>query len=328
MTISVGCDRVVVVLVNYFSERYLAESLTALRGQTRPPERTILVDNGGSPTARDAVLRDFPEVELLVMPNNVGFAAANNRAVESAVDSDWIALLNVDAFPEPTWLAELLAATRNHPDCDFFGSKLVNACHGELLDGTGDVYHTSGRPWRRNHGEPQKSELRTTQGTLAPCAAAAIYRRASWAAVGGLDEGFFCYLEDIDLALRLHLAGFKYRHVPEAIVRHVGSAVTGRRSEFSDYHGHRNLVWTYFKNMPGSLFWLYLPQHLLLNVVSLLWLAFQGRGKTVLRAKLDALGGIPRVWRQRRRIQRARRISTRDFDALLSHGWRRLLQGT
>lgn len=328
MTATATNDRVAVVLVNYFSERYLAECLMALRRQSRPAERVILVDNGSEPRELNAILRDFPEVELLTMQANVGFAVANNRAVEHAADCDWIALLNVDAFPEPTWLAELTAAAKSQVGCDFFGSKLVNAGCRELLDGTGDVYHTSGRPWRRNHGEPQTLESRSTQGTLAPCAAAALYSREGWIAVGGLDEGYFCYLEDIDLALRLHLAGYKYAHVPEAVVRHVGSAVTGRRSEFSVYHGHRNLVWTYFKNMPGRLFWLYLPQHLLLNLVSLFWLAAQGRGKAVARAKLHALCGIPRILRQRRLIQRSRRISTREFDALLSHGWRRLLQGT
>ncbi|MCE9606334.1 MAG: glycosyltransferase family 2 protein [Planctomycetia bacterium] len=319
-----GDNRIVVVLVNYFSEGYLRDCLSALAVQTLPADRTIVVDNGSDSSRLDDTLRDYPEVELLRMPGNVGFAVANNRAVAMARDCRWAVLLNVDAFPDPDWLATLMKSALEHPDLAFFGSKLVDARSTHLLDGTGDVYHSSGCAWRRDHGESTIQEQRTTTGTIAPCAAAAMYRRDCWEAVGGFDEKYFCYLEDVDLALRLHLAGYKYAHVPEAVVRHVGSAITGRRSEFSVYHGHRNLVWTYIKNMPGWLFWKYLPQHLLLNAVSLIWLTYCGRGRTVLRAKMHALRGLPKLWRQRKAIQRSRRISTREFDALLAHGVQKL----
>ncbi len=93
------------------------------------------------------------------------------------------------------------------------------------------------------------------------CAAAALYRRDVFEALGGLDEDFFCYMEDVDLGFRLRLAGWGCTYVPTAVVHHVGSATSGRRSHFTTYHGHRNLVWVFFKNMPGALLWLYLPQH-------------------------------------------------------------------
>lgn len=79
-------------------------------------------------------------------------------------------------------------------------------------------------------------------------------------AAGGFDEDFFCYTEDVDLGFRLRLYGHRCLYVPAPVVEHVGSGITGTRSEFQLYHGHRNLVWTYVKNMPGRLFWLYLPR--------------------------------------------------------------------
>lgn len=130
---------------------------------------------------------------------------------------------------------------------------------------------------------------------------------------GGFDEDFFCYVEDVDLGFRLRLLGHRCWYVPDSVVLHVGSAVTGRRSDFSIYHGHRNLVWTFVKNMPGVLFWLLLPLHVVLNLVSVIWFALRGQGAVILRAKRDALLGLPKMWRKRQQIQKARVASVRDI---------------
>ncbi len=120
---------------------------------------------------------------------------------------------------------------------------------------------------------------------------------------GGLDEDFFCYGEDVDLGFRLQLFGYKCVYVADAVAHHHGSAVTGDRSDFSTYHGQRNLVWVYVKNMPPLLFWPLLPYHLVLNLVALFACALRGQGRMVLKAKFDALRGLPRIWQKRRAIQ-------------------------
>jgi GT2 family glycosyltransferase len=323
-----NANRVAVILVNFHSEQYLQPCLAAVAGQSVKPDRLIIVDNGSNRDHLEPILQGYPEVELLRMPENVGFASANNRAVETVHDCQWIALLNVDTLADENWLSALIQAAVAHPECAFFGSQLVIANSAGLLDGTGDVYHCSGRAWRRDHGMPVGVAHQATEGTVAPCAAAAMYRYDAWVAAGGLDENFVCYLEDVDLGLRLQLAGCHYRHVPESIVHHIGSAVTRRHSAYYVYHGQRNLVWAFVKNMPGLLFWKYLLQHLLLNVIAVAWFVIRGRGPSVLRAKWDALRGLPRVWRQRRLIQQNRRMSIRDFDAQLAHGLIRLLRGS
>jgi hypothetical protein len=100
----------------------------------------------------------------------------------------------------------------------------------------------------------------------------------------------------------------------------VGSAVTGRRSEFTTYYGHRNLVWCWFKNMPAPLAAAYLSQHLLLNLLSGLWYARRGQGRTLLRAKRDALRGLPPVLRARRHVQARRRVGSRALRAQMASG--------
>ena len=97
--------------------------------------------------------------------------------------------------------------------------------------------------------------------------------------------------------------------MPGAVVEHVGSAVTGRASDFSVYHAQRNMVWTFAKDMPGLLFWLYLPQHVLLNLLAIAWYSLHGQARTIVRAKRDALRGLGAIRAERRAVQSRRTAS-------------------
>ena len=94
---------------------------------------------------------------------------------------------------------------------------------------------------------------------FAACAAAALYRRDAFEALGGFEERFFCYYEDVDLGFRLRLAGGRCVLEPRAIVRHVGSASSGQVSGFAEYHGTRNRLWTFLRDMPTALMPIALP---------------------------------------------------------------------
>ena len=129
--------KVTVVIVNWNGVRFLDHCLSALLAQTVAPHEIILVDNASSDASLDIVQR-FPSVRLLAQNENLGFARGNNLAIEVAdAESEWIALLNPDAFVEPHWLEALLSAARDYPAFDEFGSKLVNAADTAVLDGAG-----------------------------------------------------------------------------------------------------------------------------------------------------------------------------------------------
>ncbi|NGZ10482.1 MAG: hypothetical protein CV088_14025 [Nitrospira sp. LK70] len=100
--------------------------------------------------------------------------------------------------------------------------------------------------------------------------------------------------------------------------QNVGSATTGgQHSYLSLYHGHRNLVWTFVKAVPGILFWLLLPLHVGMNLASILWFALKGRGGVILRAKRDALLRLRKMWRKRQAIQSTRIATVREIWRLM-----------
>jgi GT2 family glycosyltransferase len=298
---------------------YLMQLSEALQRLTLKPRRVIVVDNASSDGAVEALAERHPEVEVLRPGRNLGFAAANNEGVRRAEDCEWIALLNPDAFPEADWLAALAQASRDHPDCSLIGSRLVQASSPGQLDGTGDAYHVSGLAWRRDHRVPIEQGSPAGE-VFSVCAAAAMYRRDAFLSVDGFDESFFCYFEDTDLAFRLRLQGHRCWYEPSSVARHVGSGTAGVESAFTLYHSHRNLVWTYVKNMPGALFWVYLPQHVLLNLLTVGWFTVRGQGRAILKAKRDALRGLPTMLRERRAIQARRRVASRELLRLMSRG--------
>jgi GT2 family glycosyltransferase len=313
-------NRVAVIVVNFNGGATLARCLGSIKNQSLRPARVIVVDNASSDRSAANAALTFPEFTFLELTENLGFAAANNHAAKIADDCDWLALLNPDACAAPNWLENLYAAARRNPEFDFFGARMLMTVNPSYLDGVGDVYHVSGAHWRCGHGEVGAARYLEIVEIFAPCAAAALYRRDPFVKVGGFDESFFCYAEDVDLGFRLQLKGHRCLYVPEAVVEHVGSAITGRRSDFAVYHGHRNLVWVYSKNMPWPLFWLYLPQHILLNLISLVWFSLHGQARVIFKSKWDALKGLPRILRESRQVQASRRVSAWELRRVMAKG--------
>ena len=307
-----------VIIVNWNGEKFLERCLTALMAQTVKPHEIILLDNASTDGSLE-IVRRFSSVRLIALDRNTGFAQGNNLAIEAAsAESEWIALINPDAFAEPRWLKALLEAAESNPGVDVFGSKLVNAGDPMLLDGAGDAYHVSGLVWRMGHSSPVPTSVENEREVFSPCAAAALYRCSALCELEGFDEDYFCYVEDVDLGFRLRLAGYRCLYVPRSVAHHVGSGTTGgQHSDFAMYHGHRNLVWTFVKDMPGILFWLLLPLHVSLNLVSIIWFALRGRGDVIWRAKRDAVLGLPKMWRKRQQIQKIRVASVGEI-------WRQL----
>ena len=313
--------KMAVVIVNYNGREFLNRCLDSLRCQTYSHFQTIVVDNNSEDGSADGIEERFSGIKVIRLESNIGFAAANNFAVNQLEGCQWIALLNPDAFAEPEWLMNLKYAAEQNPQYSFFGSHMKQYNSPKCLDGTGDIYHLSGLAWRRDHGVLEDKVPRSIGEIFSPCAAAAMYRRDAFIEAGGFDEKFFCYFEDVDLGFRLRLLGKRCLYVPNAKVKHVGYATTGHQSDFAIYHGHRNMLWTYIKNMPSLLFWSGLPQHLLANFAALIRFSLAGRAGPIFRAKWDALMGLRHIMIQRRLVQKQIKISPIYLKKVMAKGW-------
>ncbi|MBI3162119.1 MAG: glycosyltransferase family 2 protein [Chloroflexi bacterium] len=309
-----------IILLAWNSADYLPRCLDSLSTQTFQDFEIIIVDNGSQDGCAIGLEEKYPNLNLRVerLDSNLGFTVANNIGAKLA-RGGWIALLNTDAFPEPNWLETLLEATRIHPNA-FFTSRQVQANAPNMLDGEGDIYHVSGLAWRKSYNLPVYP-LNEIQEVFSACGAAALFPREEFLSAGGFDEDFLSYHEDVDLGFRLRMRGLRCMLVPQAIVSHVGSVTFGKKSDFSIYYGHRNLVWTYAKDMPAILLWFYLPLHILVTIFFIFYFTVKGRGGVILRAKWDALRGLPLMFKKRRAIQSGRKIPIAQLHRTMSRNW-------
>jgi len=302
---------VTVIIVNFNSGDRLARCLRHLAAQTSKNFDVIVFDNASSDGSERAAETDTPGgpiVRLMRSEDNIGFAAGNNRASTEA-SGQWLAFLNPDAYADPDWIEQLLSGAERHAGVEVFGSTQLNADAPDIIDGAGDVYHAFGVPYRGGFGWPAEKLPGGDRECFAPCAAAALFRRSTFEALGGFEETFFCYGEDVDLGFRHRLAGGRAVQLRGAVVLHEGSGITGRHSDFTIYHGHRNRLWTYYRNMPTPLLIATAPFHVLVNIYLFFRLALAGGARAYLRGVRDALKGLAGQNAGRRRIQETRQTS-------------------
>ncbi len=310
-----------IIIVSWNSAEYLPRCLDCLNAQTFRNFEVVIVDNGSTDCALDNLAERYPNFNFQIkqLDRNHGFAVANNIGARLARGL-WLALLNPDAFPAPDWLAALTQAAAHFGEKCVLASRQIQAELPSLLDGEGDVYQVSGLGWRHHYNFPVYEAGKPFR-VFSACGAAAFFPREDFLAVGGFDEDYFAYHEDVDLGFRLRLRGLDCMLIPQAVVHHIGSASSGKASDFAIYHGHRNLVWTFFKDMPAPLFWLYLPLHLLMDLFFVLFFAAQGRGRVILRAKWDALLGLPTILRKRKQAQGPGCEAGSSIHAAMNRNW-------
>jgi len=301
------------IVLAYNSGKYLDRCLEALIAFDT---EIICADNGSSDgTDFTRLAAQFPGVKFHLHGENLGFAAGNNRAAAGA-SGEWLGFINPDAFADAQWLEAMRNAIAGDPDARLFTSLQLDAADPSRMDGAGDAMTFFGFPYRMGFGQPVRAL--SPAGVFSPCGAAFVIHRDLWRRLGGFDERFFTYCEDADLGFRAQLLGHACRFVPQARVAHVGSASTSVRSDFALYHGYRNRVWLYLKNMPLGLLVLTLPIHIGLTLTGALADTLKGRGRTAWRGIGDALSGMGPILKSRHTIAKSRQISALRLASLLT----------
>lgn len=294
------------ITLSYRSEASIERCLKALTALGRTVE-IIHADNGSEAMDFDALKAQFPSVIFMPFGENLGYAAGNNRAAKMA-RGQWLGFINPDAFVAYDWLKAMKQAVDDYPTIGLFTSLQFQAEDTSRLDGAGDALTFFGFPYRSGLGQVLPPNLKPAH-VFSPCGAAFIIRRDLFEYLGGFDENFFCYCEDVDLGFRARLIGESCVFVPSARVDHIGSASTGVRSDFALFHGYRNRLWMYVRNMPLALLLPSLPLHIGLTLLMALVDTLKGKGGVVWRGIFAALTGMGPILKQRKSIQEHRQIS-------------------
>jgi hypothetical protein len=216
--------RTVAVIPNWNGAGRLSRCLASVRAQRGAEYEVVVVDNAstdGSDRAAAAM-----GARVICLAENRGFAAAVNRGIAES-ESEFVAAVNNDVVLHPDWLATLARALDSHPDCGMASGRVFMANQPGVLDGAGDGLCLGLAAARLGHGLPDGPAYQQEREVLAVSGTAALFRRRVFARVGGFEEAFFAYLEDVELCLRAQLAGFRARYIPEALAWHQGSASTG-----------------------------------------------------------------------------------------------------
>lgn len=307
--------RVLVIVVNFNGRKYIGTCLDKIIGQTFQDYTLVVVDNGSTDDSAAYLKTQYSQVNLVILPENIGFSAANNLAIRSGCE-EYVALLNADAAPDSKWLQCMVEKMDAEPTAGFAASKMLYHDCPWMIDRAGDGYTVAGAGLLRGRGRPS-AEFSATEFTFGACAGAAVYKRAMLDDIGLLDEDFFLLYEDVDLSFRAQLQGYKCIYVPEAVVYHQSSKSIGYDSPTAVYYGHRNIEWAYIKNMPGGLIARTLPWHLLYNLVAFAFFSAKGMARPYLRAKIDAVKRLRKMVQKRKGIQQTVKVSDRYIRSIM-----------
>ncbi len=287
-----------VIIVNYNGRAFLEKCISSLFAQSYPNVEIILVDNASSDDSINYLRKEFPSIKIIANKENIGFAKGNNIGIKAA-NGELIATLNNDTEVSTQWLDELVKAVTSDEKVGMCASKMLFMKNPEFINSTGICISRSGACWDRGMFERDQGQYESIEEVFAPCAGAAIYRKAMLNEIGLFDEDFLAYMEDVDIAFRGRYAGWKCLFMPNAVVYHVHSGTGGYMSDYTIYYGNRNIMWNCIKNFPGSLLITSLPWIIGRNIAVIPYYISKGHGNAILRSKIDAIKGIAKMLAKR-----------------------------
>ncbi len=309
---------VATVIPNWNGEKYLAESLKSLQAQTQKSE-IIVVDGGSTDGSRELIKSEFPDIELIELDQNRGFAGGVNAGIKKAMgrSAEFVALFNNDAVADKNWLKNLFETAKQNPKAGVVTSKFMQFENRKHFDSTGDFYSIWALPFPRGRDEQDTGQYDKEEEVFGASGGASLYRVKMLEEIGLFDEDFFAYYEDVDLSFRAQLAGWKVIYQPKALAYHRIGSTSGKIPNFSRYHTIKNFQYLYRKNMPGWLYLKYFPRFLLAYGLIFANCLRRGQLLVFLKADLVATLKMPAVMRKRWKIQRSRKVSSAYIDSIL-----------
>jgi GT2 family glycosyltransferase len=286
-----------VVVPNWNGRRWLPGCLAALAAQERPADEVIVVDNGSRDGSLEYLRDEHPEVRIVALSDNTGFVHAANLGLRVAA-GELLALVNTDVELAPDWLARTGSALEADPSAASVACKMLSRRDPRVVDDAGDVLRRDGVCEQRGRFGPDDGRWDAAGEVFGACAGAALYRRGAVLDAGGFHEAYFAYLEDVDLALRLRLAGWTCRYEP-AVALHAAQGSSDALPGGAAFLATRNTLILVARFWPAR--WLGL---VLYRQLGWAWHAARERRlRAHLRALAAAVPMLPAALRERRALR-------------------------
>jgi len=306
-----------IIIPNWNGAKFLPTCLDALNRQTYANIEVIVADNASVDGSQALLASKYPQVKVVQLSENRGFTGACNAGIQAA-NGDYIALLNNDTEVDAGWAAAVVDAFERHTEIGIVASKMLLFDKRDHIHTAGDYFTVDGRAgnrgvWQRDTGQFNKEEY-----VFSACGGSSVYRKTMLDQIGILDDDFFFSLEDMDLAWRAQLTGWRCLYTPKAIVYHHLSATGGGVT--ASYYDGRNLIFVLVKNYPAAL-WHKYGRLVLRSQFKLAAEALRAWRGAAARARLRGMWAgvwqIPRAWHKRQQIQAMRTVPINELEASL-----------
>jgi GT2 family glycosyltransferase len=295
-----------VVIPNWNGRRWLPSCLEALARQTQPAAEVVVVDNGSTDGSLDYLRAAHPGTRVIALEDNTGFAHAANVGL-AAARTELVALINADVELAPDWIERMASTLAADPVAASAACKMLALDDPNRVYDAGDILRRDGACEQRGRFSRDDGRWDQPGEVFGACAGAALYRRTVVLGLGGFDERYFAYLEDVDLALRLRLAGWRCRYEP-AVALHAAEVSAKALRGGHLYLVARNTLVLVAKAFP--LRWLPFVAYRQLGWA---WHALlERRLWHHLRALAAALPMLPSALRARRALLGAAQVSLED----------------
>ena len=240
---------VTIVIPNYKGKEYLFSCVKSLYEKDQTEKKILIIDNASNDGSIEEVVKEYPEVECVMLDKNYGFCRAVNIGIEKT-DTPYVILLNNDTVIKDNYVKYLLDSIKKDPNIFSVEPKMIQYHDPSKIDSAGTYYNALG--WAYAYGKDKSvKKYNNIRKIFATCGGASIYRKKVFEEIGMFDEKHFAYLEDIDVGYRARIAGYDNLYEPKSEVIHVGSAASGARyNEFKVKMSSRNNVYLIYKNMP------------------------------------------------------------------------------
>ncbi len=309
--------KISVLVLNYNGKKYLKECFESLLASEARDYEILFLDNQSEDGSCEYMKREFPEIRIVSLDQNYGFAMGNNLGVEEVL-GEYIVFLNNDTKVEKGWLKALHEVMTRDPGVGVVGSKLLFYDHPEKVNSAGGNIVFNGQGYDIGFLNDDREEYNVQEDKGAVCGASMMVKKQTFIDLGGFDPSYFLYFEDIDLCWRYWLIGYRVVYVPESVVYHKFGGTSGGAKEnpFRLFYGTRNSMLNVLKNY--QLTYLLIPMvfNLIYHTLQLVAFAFRFKYQSmwsIIKAYGSVIYLLPTMARNRRFVQKMRKVSDRKL---------------